>query len=334
MRDILRPGTNSLNPTHAPSEGIARSAPFPSRERGFWPICPYRLSLIFTENLTLAISLVLLLLSLSTSLYTQSGVTYTPLPVGEHWSRRVVSEDGAKRFYYRPDRFEFMEIYTAGVSELQLRCMLTEPATEVAVLVVVDGQESRHTLGVVNHDDRYYYTKPLNIKLTQDAEGASPFPTQREVEKVKIYTRNPFAYFRGYSVKTPKPRMRTSVLTPIAFWNNYQLVSPRSNSEYFSGNNEHILKYRAEDDGDVYFFIRAIRDGRKGVTVDIVKNDVVIQTTVLPNKTSKDYKIGEQRVTTGTKIELPGIKTGDEIIIMPKTEHEIITRMFITKRVQ
>jgi len=266
--------------------------------------------------------LLFVMMVLTTPLFAQTNPTFTPLPVGEHWSRRVVSEDGTRRFYYRPDRFEFMEIYTAGVSELQLRCMLTEVATEVTVLVVVDGQESRHTIGVVNHDDRYYYTKPLNITLEKDTEV------------VKVYTRNPFAYFRGYSVKTPKPRSHSSVLTPIAFWNNYQLVSPKSNSEYFSGNNEHILKYKAEADGNAYFFIRAIRDGRKGVTVDILKNDLVIQTTVLPNKTSKDYKIGEQRVTTGTKIELPGIKAGDEIIIMPKTEHEIITRMFITKRVQ
>jgi hypothetical protein len=121
-------------------------------------------------------------------------------------------------------------------------------------------------------------------------------------------------------------------MTPIAHWQSHYLTSPATNSLYYSGNSEHPLIYRADTDGSIHFFIRAIRDGRKAVTVDIYKNDTLIQTSILPNRTSSDYMIGDKRVTTGMRIELLDIKRGDRVKILSRTEHEIITRFFLTTR--
>jgi len=265
----------------------------------------------------LSLYLILFFLIISYPLLAQTKLT--PLPVGEHWSRRIVTENGHKRFYYRPDRFEYMEIQTTGTNELQLNGILTQPATNLDVTVRINSTTQKHTLQIARHDDKYYYTQPLKIQLDTNTES------------VWIYTRNPWAYFRGYSVTTTQRKPKTVLQRPLTFWNTHQLQSLDSTSEYFSGNSEHILSYKAETDGNIHFFIRAIRDGRKAVTIDILKNGELLQTNVLPNKTSKDYKIGDIRVTTGMRIELANIKAGDTISIVPKTEHEIITRFYLTK---
>jgi len=265
---------------------------------------------------------VILLCCILSPLFSQVQTKLTPLSVGEHWSRRIVTENGHKRFYYRPDRFEFMEINANGASELQLNAVLTQQADshEIDVVVRIDKAEQRHTMKIVRKDDKYLYTEPLRLQL--DSQTSS----------VWVKTRNPWVYFRGYSVTTIRRKQRIVLQKPTTYWNSHLLLSPNAQSEYFSGNSENILSYTATANGDIYFFIRAIRDGRKAVTIDILKNGELLQTTVLPNKTSKDYKIAERRVTTGMKIELPAIKAGDTITILPKTEHEVIVRMFQTQR--
>lgn len=267
------------------------------------------------------IPLLLIIILSQMCLYSQTRTTFTPLSVGEHWSRRGVREDGDRsRWYYRPDRFEYMQMETDGSTELQIRGVLTQKATSVDITLRINNAEQRHTLGVLRNDDNFYYIEPLNLTL--------PPRTQY----IYIRTRNPHAYFRAYRTNHRQMRPRLINMTPIAHWQSHYLTSPATNSLYYSGNSEHPLIYRADTDGSIHFFIRAIRDGRKAVTVDIYKNDTLIQTSILPNRTSSDYMIGDKRVTTGMRIELLDIKRGDRVKILSRTEHEIITRFFLTTR--
>jgi hypothetical protein len=213
-----------------------------------------------------------------------------------------------------------MEMDTREVTELQIRGVTTEKATSVDVIIRVGDTDTRHTFNIVRNDDTFYYMQPLTLRLPAN------------IDTISIYTRNPFAYFRHYHIRHRQMRPRLHVLEPIVYWNRHILVSEETNSEYFSGNSENRLSYRADVDGDIHFFIRSIREGRRGVTVDILKNDELLQTTVLPSLTSREYSIGETRVTTGLRVELPDIKAGDTITIRPRTEHEIITRFFLTTK--
>jgi hypothetical protein len=261
-----------------------------------------------------------LVLILASSLSARIHTTYRPLDVGEHWSRRAVNEEGTPRFYFRPDRFEFMQMDTRDVTELQIRGVTTERATSVDAIIRIGNTDTRHTFNIVRNDDTYFYMQPLILRIPA------------HIDSISIYTRNPFSYFRHYNVRHRQMRPRLILMEPIAYWNRHILTSEETTSEYFSGNSENRLTYRAEVDGDIHFFIRSIREGRRGVTVDILKNDVLLQTTVLPSLTSREYSIGETRVTTGLRVELTDISAGDTITIRPRTEHEIITRFFLTTK--
>lgn len=264
--------------------------------------------------------LVFTIISLSfVSLLAQTRTTYSPLKVGEHWSRRVVTEENnSRRFYYRPVRFEYLEMNTENVKNLQIRSMLTKEAKELVIFVKINNTEKKHTLKINKSDNRYFYTENLNLEI----------PTG--TNSIFIKTRNPDAYFRHYRItkKTMKPKVYS--LTPQSYHKKYILKSKTSNSEYYSANESKVLTYKADADGSVYFFVRSIRKERTGATVDIFVNSNLNQTVILPNKTSKDYSLDNEKVSTGTRIEIKDLKKGDTITITPKTNHEIISRLFIT----
>jgi hypothetical protein len=247
--------------------------------------------------------------------------TYHPLDVDEHWSKRSVSEHtGKNRFYYRPDRFEFMELHVQDAEQIQLRGVLSEKASSIDVTIKIGKVEKKYTMKTMSHDDIYYYLEPLQIDIPK---GQKSF---------FIKTRNPNAYFRHFEVKHREMKPKVYAIEPLEFWKSHQLISETSNSVYYSGNIDNLLSYKAPIDCYLHFYIRSIKDGRKSVTVDILKNGELIQTTILSNITSSDYKAGNLAVTAGKKIELSEVKHGDVISIIPRTEHEVLTRFYVTTK--
>ena len=267
------------------------------------------------------ITMIAILLLSITKIFPQNETAMTPLTVGEHWTKRVVTEENnAKRFYYRPHRFEYMEMQTQNLSEIQLRAVLTQKATQIEIFIKIGQTEQKHTIPVNRNDDYFYYAEPITINI----------PTTTET--IHIRTRNPHAYFRHYTQRQRTLKPKNIRMIPETYFQRHILSSQRTNSEYFSANDENTIKYIADTDGDIYFFARSIREGRQTATIDIIVNNSLRQTTILPNKTSTDYKIGDARVSTGMRIEIKDIKRGDIIEIVPKTWHEIVTRMFITTK--
>jgi len=125
-------------------------------------------------------------------------------------------------------------------------------------------------------------------------------------------------------------RPRLFVLEAVDYWERYTLHSADTDSEYFGAYTRHAVTYQVDTDGDVHFFVRSLREDRTGATIEILVNSQLHQTAVLPNRTSSDFWISDVEVSTGSRIEIPNLKAGDTITILPRTEHIIIIRMFLT----
>jgi len=254
-------------------------------------------------------------------LYSDIAISYTPQNVGEHWSRRVVEgEDEVRRMFYRPRRFDWMEMDVTGAQSIQLRGFLVHRGTDLDITIRVGNVETRHNLQVQHVDDRFFWLEIIELDIP---EG---------VTSIYIRTRNPHAFFRHFRVNRRQMRPRLLVLEAESYWERYILYSAETESEYFGAYTRHAVTYRADVDGDVHFFVRSLREDRTGATIEILVNNQLHQTTVLPNRTSRDFWTGNVGVSTGTRIEIPGLSAGDTITIIPRTEHIIITRMFLTTK--
>ena len=258
----------------------------------------------------------------SVYLYADATATYTPLSVGEHWSRRVVEDDdGVRRLFYRPKRFDWMEMDVTGLRSVQLRGFLAHRANDIEIGVRINGVETRHTLRVHHIDDSFFWLESLDINIP---EG---------VNSIYIRTRNPHAFFRHFRIVNRRQmRPKVYVLDAEDYWRRYTLNSERTESEYFGGYTRHGVTYRADADGSVHFFVRSLREDGSGATVEILVNSQLHQTTVLPNRTSRDFWVSDTGVSPGVRVEIPNLNAGDTITIVPRTEHVIITRMFLTTR--
>ncbi|MDD4155326.1 MAG: hypothetical protein PHY08_02030 [Candidatus Cloacimonetes bacterium] len=258
----------------------------------------------------------------SINLLSQTKTTYYPLNVGKHWSKRIVTEvennKSLKRYYYRPNRFETMELKCEDNTTIQLRAMLKEKADKLDFSIIIENQETKYTLNIMNNDNKYYYADPININIPSN------------VNSIRVKTRNPNAYFRHYRFKTTKLQPITKLINPETYHKSYTLTSTETKSDYFSSTEQTFLTYKITKDGDAYFFVRSIKDNSAGATIDIFLNNDIYKTIVLSKSTSKDYKIDNQEVSLGKKIEINNLKENDILTIIPKTNHEIIVRMFLT----
>ncbi len=264
----------------------------------------------------------IIMLSISFNLFAQTRTSYIPLEVGKYWTKRVVTEDDnnhtRKRYFYRPIRFESLELICADTNVIQIRAMLTSNSKSLDFSLIIDGNETKYSQNISHSDNNFFYIEPVNIKIPKN------------VNSIYVKTRNPNAYFRHYEVKNIILKPITSLIEPFTYNNKYILKSPDSSSEYFSSSSNKLLTYEILEDGDIYFFVRTIVTNTSGATIDIFKNNEINQTIVLSNSQSKDYRLANNKVTIGRRIEIKNLKKGDTLTIAPKTNHEVIVRMFLT----
>jgi len=281
----------------------------------------YRISKISYSKNTIFLIFIVLFLYLPLSVYSQSKTTYTPLNVGEHWSRKTVAEgNNTNRIYYKPKRFSYMILDTESAQTIQIRAISTHKVKTIEIKIKIDNEIKTYTLKVNEDNKNIFFTEPINIALPSDTKTIS------------IYTRNPHVFFRHYKVNTRFLEPKVYTMKPINFKNIYMLNSNNSKSEYHSAISETDLVYTIEEDGDIHFFIRSIRTNRHEVPVEIYVNDNLFDTIYIKNSTSSDYTVEEMQVSTGRRINVPNQKKGNKLMIRPKTTDEIICRMFLSTK--
>ncbi|MCL1827010.1 MAG: hypothetical protein FWG20_03115 [Candidatus Cloacimonetes bacterium] len=261
------------------------------------------------------------ILALPTAAFCQTKTSYVPLEVGEHWSRRSVSEEGSNsRIYYRPKRFSYMEMQTDGTQTIQLRAFSTQKTNTIEVKIKIGNDEKRYTLDVLPESKNLYFTEPIDITIPA------------ETQSISLYTRNPNAFFRHYEVKTRFMQPKVYTLQPTSFSDVHKLKSGDSSSEYHSATQKTHLVYKITEDGTVHFYLRSIRTNKKEVLVDLFINDSLHETIIIRNSTSNDYSLGDLQVSTGRRIENIHLKKDDVLTLVPQSDNEVICRMFLTSK--
>jgi hypothetical protein len=133
-------------------------------------------------------SILLLLIIYSITLFSQVKISYKTLEIGEHWSKRIVEEENKKRYYFRPKRFEFMEINTNNTENIQIRGILSKKSNSIIMSVKIDKSVQKHKMKISNFDEKYYYLETIDLNIPKNTE------------KIYIKTRNPNTYFRVYEI--------------------------------------------------------------------------------------------------------------------------------------
>jgi hypothetical protein len=214
-----------------------------------------------------------------------------------------------------------MEMDVTGVRTVQLRGFLTQKANSVDIGVRIGGVETRYNLNIMTSGTQeHYWFESLELNIPDN------------VNTIYVRTRNPNAFFRHYRINTRELRPRSYVLDAESYFERRVLISETSESDYFSAYTRHPVMYRADADGDIHFFVRSLREDRTGATIEIHVNSQLHQTSIIPNRSATDFRVDDLEVSPGLRIEIKDVKKGDTITIFPRTEHIIITRMFLTTK--
>jgi len=268
------------------------------------------------------IVLLLLLLMCSTAIIqAKSIVKWKSIPVVKFWSRRAVQFDTkSKIFFYRPNRFEKMMIDVSAYQEIQLKVISKEKNEMVKFSVNINGNNQEYNLKKMKNNEHYYFYEPLTLQIPKDCKNFS------------VYTRNPNLYFRafGKEVKIIKSIPASLVMKAEQYKRIVTLISSKTRSEYYVADASKSLKMSAKYNGTASVFLRFLPLANKSrCKVEIYVNQKLMNVQEYPHKLSGEYRVNDQKVSVGKKVNIPNLKKNDQIEIRVVSAHEILVRSIL-----
>ncbi len=271
------------------------------------------------------IIIIFLIMLTTVSLFGKTVIKWKSIPVTKYWSRRAIQLDNnQKYFFYRPIRFEKMNIDISNQKEIQIRTIGKEKNENVKFTVYLNGKETEYTIKSVKNDQNYYYYEPVNITIDKGSK------------ELQIYTRNPNLYFRAFvkEVKVIKSTPNSLVLKANQFKRVVNLVSKKSRHEYYVYDKNQSIKYSIKYNGELNAFVRFFPIADKSeAQIQVFVNQELRETYTYSPKISKDYKANDLKVSIGRKLNIPDLKKNDQVEIKVISNHEVLMRsIFKTKK--
>lgn len=264
---------------------------------------------------------VLLLFGLSSVAYAKTVIKWKPISVNEYWSRRITKFDSdVNTFFYRPLRFEKMNIDVRGYEEIQVKVITKEKTDLVHFNVYINGKAQSFTTKNTRNNESFYFFEPVTIKIPKD------------IQTFSIFTRNPNAYFRafGKEVKIIKEIPSTIVLKGEAYKRIVTLLSSKTRSEYYIADSSTPVVFTAKYDGNLTTYIRFLPLVKKTkCKIDIYVNKVLVDSLELNQKISGEYSVNERKVSIGKKVTTSNIKKNDKIEFRVSSSHEVLIRSIL-----
>ncbi len=264
--------------------------------------------------------LIIGMLLITPILFAKTIVNWKALPVTKFWTRNAIKqEDGKKHFYYRPNRFEKMPIAINGMQTLILKTVCKKKTDTVKVTVSIDGQSKDYDIPFTHSDNQYHYYKGIDIKVPVGSK------------EMTVFTRNPWAYFRAYAKITKEIKPVKITLKANTYKRKVNLASTKSNREYFIGDKTSSIVYTAPKNGKIKALIRFLPlANKKPCIVEIYVNGELKQRLEMKQKLSGLYKVNEVKVSVGKIYLLSQVKKNDKIEIKTISNHEVLTRWYLT----
>lgn len=271
-------------------------------------------------KINIKITLLMLLLILVSSAFARTVTNWKALPVTKYWTRKaVIQENGKKHFFYRPVRFEKMPVDISGCETLVLKSVTKKKSEKLVVTVAVDGVKKDYTLDFTHSDRDFHFYQNQEIVIPKGGK------------ELLISTRNPWAYFRAYSKQTKEIKPVRLVMQASGFKRIVNLFSGKSNRSYYVGDKSSSIKFTATRNGKIKALFRFLPIAKKQpCKVEIYVNGELKQTLEMKHKLSGTFKVNDMKVSVGKVFLLSKIKKNDQIEIKTLTNHEILTRWYLT----
>ena len=266
-----------------------------------------------TKNILILIAVMICSLGI---LNAKTLIKWKALPVTKYWSRRAVQFDSkSKIFFYRPLRFEKMNVDVSSYKEIQVKVISKAKNETVNFSVSINGKSQEHSVKMKKNDLNYYFFEPLTLTLPQDCK------------EITIYTRNPNAYFRvfGKNVKVIKTIPASLVMKADSYKRIVNLISSKTRHEYYVADSSKPLKMTAKYNGKMSAFVRFLPLANKAkCKIDVYVNQKLINSIEYNHKISGEYKVNDQKVSVGKKIEINNLNKNDQIEIRVTSDHEVL----------
>lgn len=266
------------------------------------------------------IVLILVLLT-SISLFGKTIIKWKSIPVTKYWSRRAVKLDNnQKYFFYRPIRFEKMNIDVTDLKDIQLRIIAKEKGDFAKFTVIINGKETEFNSKSIKNDQNYYYYEPVNLTL------------EKGTKELQVFTRNPNLYFRAFSkdVKIVKSIPNSLVINANQFKRKVNLVSKKSRNEYYVFDKNQPLEYTVKYNGSVESYVRFFPTiDKTDAQIQVYVNNVLKESYTYTPKISKDYKANDSKISIGRKLKFDNLKKNDQVVVKVLSAHEVLMRSIL-----
>lgn len=185
------------------------------------------------------IILIVIVIGVCGVLSAKTIVKWKAINVQKYWSRRVAKlENNVNTFFYRPLRFEKMDVDVSPFEEIRVRVISKEKNDEVKFNLHINGQTSSYTVKKVSSNDSFGFYESLELKIPKNTQ------------KFSIYTRNPNAYFRvfGKEVSVIKEIPKSVILKGESYKRIVSLISSKTRSDYFIADSSSPVRFTAQYD--------------------------------------------------------------------------------------